>query len=241
MPALRQLLDGLFAERELVYGGDESEALFDMVFAGTDGASGVTKEDVKAVADHIAASTLHKGDTVLFRQMTGDLLYYLTARRGEAFKEGLDYLIDNHILGADNVWKSQDDSIKVVGMAQVMDDLLSKSVPGSRAADVRMTGALLSSRGERVTVRSLRRLGGRRNFIMFFAEGCGICAAEKEVLRRLVAEDRRSRAFLVNMDALLESDPELASRLFDAFDLTSLPFILETDAKGFIVRRYISF
>ena len=62
----------------------------------------------------------------MFRQMTGDLLYYLSAKRGEAFKEGMDYLIDNYILGRNDVWKSQDDSLKVTGMAMVMDDLLSK-------------------------------------------------------------------------------------------------------------------
>ena len=52
---------------------------------------------MKALADQIADLTLPKGDTVMFRQMTGDLLYYLSSRSGEGFKEGLGYLIDTYI------------------------------------------------------------------------------------------------------------------------------------------------
>lgn len=237
--ALSQMLQNIFSEKKLNYGSKESEALYDMVFGENEGDAAA--KDVEAVADHISASTLEKGDTLMFRQMTGDLLYYLSAKRGEAFKEGMNYLVDNYILSRNDVWKSQDDSLKVVGMALVMDDLLSKAVPGSPVPDVKVPGTLLSRKGSKDVVRHLDRIGGRDNYIMFFAEGCSICAAGKEALQKIVSEDRKVKAFLVNMDALLESDPELASRLFDAFDLTSLPFILETDAKGTVLRRYISF
>lgn len=237
--ALSQMLESVFSDKQLNYGGQKSEALYDMVFGENE--REVNRQDVESVADHIAASTLAKGDTVMFRQMTGDLLYYLSARRGEAFKEGMDYLIDNHILGQSKVWKSQDDSLKIVGMAQVMDDLLSKAVPGSRLPDIKVPGTLLSVCGEKQAAKPLKRIGGKRNFIMFFAEGCSICAAEKKALLKLVSGDRRIKGFLVNVDELLEARPELASRLFDLFDLTSLPFIIESDAKGRIVRRYVSF
>ena len=49
------------------------------------------------------------------------------------------------------------------------------------------------------------------------------------------------RVLLVNVDEILASQPELASDLFDSFDLTSLPFIMVTDSKGVVQRRYISF
>ena len=45
---------------------------------------------------------------------------------------------------------------------------------------------------------------------------------------------------MVNVDDVLRTDPSLASRLFDSFDLSSLPFLVETDRKGLILRRYIS-
>ena len=237
--ALSQMLQGIFSEKKLDYGSKESEDLYNVVF-GEDAGS-VSVNDVVSVADHIAASTLEKGDTVMFRQMTGDLLYYLSAKRGEAFKEGMDYLIDNYILGRNDVWKSQDDSLKVTGMAMVMDDLLSKAVPGSRVVNLKLSGDLVSRNGTKKVVRPLNKIGGRRNYIMFFAEGCSVCAAEKAALQKVLDSDRKAKAFLVNMDAILESDPGLASRLFDMFDLTSLPFILETDAKGQVVRRYVSF
>jgi hypothetical protein len=79
---------------------------------------------------------------------------------------------------------------------------------------------------------------------MFFAQGCNVCAEEKKAMRAML-EDRASsrgvKVFLVDMDDILMTDPDLASSLFDAFDLTSLPFIVETDAKGVVLRRYVSF
>ena len=62
---------------------------------------------------------------------------------------------------------------------------------------------------------------------------------------RAMMSDRRTasdvKVFLVNVDELVSGNPELSSILFDTFDLTSLPFILETDSKGVVLRRYISF
>ena len=71
-----------------------------------------------------------------------------------------------------------------------------------------------------------------------------MCAAEKQAMRAMMSDKAASKGvnvFLVNVDEILASRPELASDLFDLFDLTSLPFIIETDSKGIVVRRYISF
>lgn len=240
--ALAQMLQDMFSEKILNYGTEESVALYDMVF-GKDAAPS-EKSEVTSVADHIAASTIERGDTVMFRQMTGDLLYYLSSKREASFREGLDYLIDEYILSRPEVWKTEDDSLKVVGMAQVMDDLLSKAVPGSRIPSVKVPGELVSSKGSRKTVKSLSKLGGQRNYIMFFAQGCHVCSSEKEAMRAMLSDKsvaRGIKVFLVDVDDILMTDTELASTLFDAFDLTSLPFILETDAKGRVTGRYLSF
>jgi len=74
---------------------------------------------------------------------------------------------------------------------------------------------------------------------MFVTDGCHVCAAEKEAVRRIVSHDRKVRAFLINVDEVLETDPALSVRMFDAFDLSTLPFILKTDRKGVIYQRYI--
>jgi len=75
---------------------------------------------------------------------------------------------------------------------------------------------------------------------MFVTDGCHVCAAEKTAARVMAAEDRKVRILMVNVDDVLSSDPALASRMFDSFDLSVLPFIMQTDRKGHIVRRYMS-
>ena len=231
--ALSQMLHQIFDSVDLEYGSEESAALYDGIFAGVT----PNVSDVRMLADQIAASTLPKGDTLMFRQMTGDLLYYLSTRSGEGFKEGLDYLIDTYI--TDNkVWRSADDSLKIVGFAGIMDDLLSKSKLGTQVADIKIPGLKATWKGERVYKKSLKKLGAARNIIIFYTEGCNICEAEKRAARDLASSDKNVAVLLINVDEIMHTNPALASKLFDKFDLSSLPFILETDSKGLIQRRY---
>lgn len=239
--ALSVMLHGIFDVPELEYGSEESAKLFDGIFEGVNNV-----DDVRRIADYIEEST--EGNDVMFRQLTGDMLYWLSGRSGEAFKEGTDYLIDNKILSRPEVWKTADDSLKVIGLAQFMDGLLDKAVPGTKIADFKVPGDLLKG-GRRMSLEGkmagsgkfrLDRIGGRRNVIIFYTEGCGNCAAEKEAARRLAVDDRGLRVLMINVDHILEESPESAGRLFEAFDLSSLPFVIETDRKGIIQRRYIS-
>ena len=233
--ALSQMLHQIFAPVDLEYGSNESAALFDGLFAG----GNPDADDVRGVADQIAASTLPHGDTLMFRQMTGDLLYYLSTRSGEGIKEGLGYLIDTYIYG-NKAWASEDDSLKIVGFADIMSDLLSKAKPGTRIADIKVPGLKVTAKGEKVYKGSLAKLRAQRNVIIFYTEGCNICEAEKNAARELVALDRNVAVLMVNVDEIMRNNPALASKLFDKFDLSSLPYILETDRKGLILRRYIS-
>lgn len=235
--ALSMMLHSIFDEVELEYGSDESVALYDGLF----GDAVPSADEVKAIAGYVESSTLEKGDTLMFKQMTGDLLYYLTLQRGEGFKEGLASLIDDQILSRPDVWKTSDDSLKVVGMAQMYDDLLSRSTPGKPVPDMKLPGTLLSKGKEKEGTFRLRKLKGKENYIMFVTEGCHVCAAEKAAVHELVKADPKVKALLVNVDEVLSQDPALSSRMFDSFDLSTLPFILQTDKKGRIYRRYISF
>lgn len=234
--ALSQMLHGIFDEVQLIYGSDESAELFDGIFALAE----PSRKDIQEIADHIAASTLPKGDTAMFRQMTGDLLYYLSTRSGEGFKEGLADLIRDKVLSRPKIWRTADDSLKVVGFAKIIDDLLSRSVPGSRISTPRVPGTLITSNVEKQTVRRLQRIGGTRNIIIFYTEGCNICDSQKAAARELVfaLSDKKTKVFMVNIDEILRTDPALATWLFDTFDLSSLPFLLETDRRGTIIRRY---
>jgi alkyl hydroperoxide reductase subunit AhpC len=86
----------------------------------------------------------------------------------------------------------------------------------------------------------LNRIGGRNNIILFYTVGCEVCAAEKEAALNLLKEDRKTRVLMVNVDTIMENDSALSSRLMDSFDLSSLPFIMITDSKGVVQRRYVS-
>lgn len=231
---LENMLEYAFSQRDLNYGSEEAEMMFDSVFS--DLSQKELKDRIVALSEHVSATTLPSGDTLVFRQMIGDILYYLVPKRGEAYKEGLDYLIDEHILGRPDVWKSKDDSLKVVSMAQLMGDLLSKSRPGTRVSDIRLKLEKVTSRGTSVVSRRLSRLGSKSNMIFFYTEGCKVCAAEKEA-----ALKSGHKIYMINVDEVLADSPNLAFSLFDSFDLSALPYIVETDRKGRVVRRYISF
>ena len=280
--ALETMLDEIYAPKEMVYGGRESEELFDGIFAAYGGRP--QEGEVKGIADYIYDKTLAAGDTLMFKQLSGDYLYYLSTRNGQGFKEGMRYHIDRNILSQDKVWSTQDDSLKVVGFARIMSDLLSKALPGSRIASLKVPGELYTAQhsgevtGDRSNVndgfkksdkpkivrRKLDRLNGGENIIIFYTEGCEVCAAEKAAAMEYLSSEVSRKAdghmttlgadvscrsdapgkinvFMVNVDALMASDPSLASRLMDSFDLSSLPFIITTDRRGTILRRYLSF
>lgn len=238
--ALSRMLEEIFASPDLEYGRPESEEYFDQILRMSSNGE-IHQNDVMEVADHLAQGSLQAGDTTMCRQFLGDFLYYLAPKTGDWAKEGMKYLIDEYVVGRNDIWKSEDDSLKVIGFAGIMDDLLSKAVPGSRIADLKVPGEMLRY-GKKIKSGNfvLSRLGGRSNIIIFYTEGCHICDAEKAAARKLVAGNQHQRVLMVNVDRIVSSDPSLASRLFDAFDLSSLPFLIETDKKGKIVRRYIT-
>lgn len=235
-PALAMMLDSVFAEVEIEYGSDESIELYDAIF----GETYPSKEDVVTISDYIKASTLDKGDTLMFRQMTGDLMYYLALQRGEGFKEGMDELIQNKILSRSDVWKSSDDSLKVIGMAQMYEDLLSRTTPGKRVPDLKVPGMLLYKGKSKKGNFRLKSLHSQANYIMFVTEGCHVCASEKEAAREIVTSESKDKVLIINVDEILSQTPSLAEKMFDSFDLSTLPFIIQTDRKGLIQRRYIS-
>ena len=237
--ALLTMLLDIFREVELDYGGKQSERLFEEILSGTSGPSDYREKAVRLV-DYITEGTLPKGDTVMFRQLSGDLLYYLSSRSGEGVKNALGYLIDRNVFSRPEVWKSKDDSLKVVGFAQIMSDLLSKSPVGTKVADIKVPGQLLTCGKSKDGRFRLDRLKGDTNIIIFYTEGCEICKVQKQAARELVDKDRKVKVLLVNVDELSTLFPSLADRIFSTFDLTSLPFVLQTDKYGVIERRYMS-
>jgi hypothetical protein len=128
----------------------------------------------------------------------------------------------------------------VTGFAEIMDDLLSRSVPGTEISDLKVPGRLLTHRKDKSGDYRLGKLKGDRNIIIFYTEGCHVCDAEKASASKIVASDRSTYVLMVNMDEIISDSPSLSACLFDSFDMSSLPFIVETDRKGIIRRRYVS-
>ena len=237
--ALALMLNEILAHPDLDYGNPQMDPLFDNLLAHS------TETGVKAAADYLAQSQLQAGDTTMCRQLLGDFLYYLAPKTGQAMKEGTKYLINEYILGRNDIWNTADDTLKVVGFAEIMNDLLSKSMPGSRIADIKVPGELLTAAKSAKKTMNLRKLKGESNIIIFHTNGCNICAAEIAAARNIISQlDRKQKnkikVFLVNVDDIMASDPALASKLFDSFDLSSLPFIISIDKKGIIDSRYVT-
>lgn len=236
--ALSMMLHDIFDEVQLEYGSKESETMLAEILEGT--GERPEKADVISLADYIESATLQKGDTVMFRQLTGDLLYYLAGRQGEGYKEGLKHVLDSMILTDNHVWRTHDDSLKVVGFAEMMNDLLLKAMPGTRMPSLKVPGEILTADKAKTGKFNLRKLRGNKNVILFYTEDCNICKAEKAAAVDLVDEDPKARVLMINVDRITATDPSLADRLFETLDLSSLPFIIETDRKGKILRRYIT-
>lgn len=155
--ALEHLLDivlPVFVDYE--YGGAASAALMDDLFASYDdpvsdslshrGSDSSRKHPdrspcpsrrptptrILSMAKALETSTLSKADTLSFKHLEGDLLYWLTSRRDELSKEGALPFINEYILSRPGIWNTQDDTLKVVGLARMMKDLLSRTPVGSK-------------------------------------------------------------------------------------------------------------
>ena len=58
-------------------------------------------------------------------------------------------------------------------------------------------------------------------------------------VERVVAENRRARVLLVDMDGLMTDAPEQGRLLLDTFDLSALPMVVELDKKGVVQHKYV--
>lgn len=235
-PALMRLLETMFPRME--YGSEASVRLYDEVFGALE--PGVTEEDVRTVGERVAAMTLERGDTLLYKQMAGDLLYYLFGKRGEGYKAGTARVAEDLVLAHPECWTTQEDSLQVLGLAEWTAGLAAMAPVGSRVPALKVPGILVTAKGSRTVRRSLRKVGGRPSYILFLTPGCDLCRAEKEAIPALLQAEPEARVFAVDFDRLQAEGPALAGRLLQTFDLSALPFIIQTDRKGRILRKYLT-
>ncbi len=238
VPSLGKLMEAELRPKEYEYGGEVSSVLFDRLLPGEK----LSRKDILDVATDISTVTLQRGDTLEYKHLEGDLLYWLSNRRGEDVKQAQKEFIDTYILGS-GLYTTKSDSLSVVSLAQMMSGLLSLSPTGSRIFGITVPGRLLSSKGAREGRFTLDRLKGRPSYILFHSERCSSCATElaaADSLSRLPSM-KKAKILLVDVDDILANRPELGRTLLQNFDLSSTPLLIETDRKGIIKRKYFSF
>ena len=222
--ALLTLLESMCVPNVLNYGGEDSEQFFDYLFAQY--GDSLTAEDVKGVADSIwkrcsfDSATSDARTVYTLKQTMGDCLYYIANEPAEAYRLGTEYLIDNYVLSRQDLWNTADDSLKVVGYASMLKELYSKPAMNNRFPKIK----------------GVTRCW-KNAVIIFHTEGCGVCERE---LAAAASLPKGVKVITVNVDKSLEEHPELASQLFDTYDLSSLPFLVRTDRKGRVVRKYFT-
>lgn len=230
-PGLVNLLSQVLREPEYGSMQDFYESLFSALEPD------VTLEDIRTVGARIVS--LAEEDPLLYKQMTGDLLMYLSGQRGAAYKEGLAYVADSLVRGRPSLWTTENDRLQVLALADWMKELYDRAPVGSRLARIKVPGTLVTAKKTRQVRRSLRCLRGPA-YIGFLTEGCSICEAEQAAAKTVLAAEPKAKIFWIDMDRLMAEQPDLAERLLDTFDLSSLPYILKTDRKGRITGRYLS-
>ena len=234
--ALMQMLEALFPAID--YGSEASVRLYDEIFGALE--PSVSVSDVRAVGERIAAMTAGQGDTLLYKQMTGDLLLYLSGRRGEGYKAGTVWVADSLVLACPQCWTTQEDSLQVLSLAGWTKELAALAPVGSRLPDLKVPGRLVTAKGGKSVRKSLRKVGGRPSYILFYTRGCELCRAERASVAALLRAEPKARVLEVDFDGLSETEPALAERLLQTFDLSALPFVIQTDRKGRILRKYLT-
>ena len=240
-PALQLLLSREFSSEPYAYGDASQMAAFDQLFAAF--GDSLKASDVMDVADYMAARTFGEGSMDAFKQHMGDMLYYLSSRKTEVFREAAVPFVKKYIQLPD-VWDTPEDQAQVVSLGELLLDLCSRTPVGTVVPDLRVNGVLrrkpgLFVSGSRSGEFALRKLKGSPACVVFYSANCSSCQEMLSAVERVVAENRRARVLLVDMDGLLTDAPEQGRLLLDTFDLSALPMVLELDRKGVVRHKYV--
>ena len=235
-PALRILTEKLSGKEGYVYGTREGMELYEKVFAGY--GDDLKPQDILDVAAYVAERTYGEGDTESYKHMEGDLLYWLSSQTGETYKDGTLQFIDKYLLNDPDIWNKDEDVSQVMSMALMMKDLLERTPVGSTVPDLKVHGTLLRKpclfrKASKDGVFPLKKA----DYLVFYTEGCGRCEETLQAAR--AKADAKAKVLLVNMDTLLETYPDEAHSLLDAFDLSGLPYVVQLGPGGTVAHRYV--
>ena len=241
VPSLKMLLGREYSTGTYVYGSDIQMERYAQMFDAYGDTLKVS--DVLDVADYLAARTFGEGDIDSFKQVEGDLLYFLAGRREEVYKDAIIPFTDKY-LNVPDVWTEPSDTANVISLGHFLADITSRTPVGSRVPDLKVPGVLrrkpcLFAKDGKEGVFALRKLHGKPAYVVFYTGGCNACKETLDHVAALIVSKPKVRVLLVDMDDLMSSNPDLAETLLETFDLTAMPFILELDKKGIITHRYV--
>ena len=242
-PALRILLNQQFSANQYIYGEAGQMARYSQLF----GAYGDTLSvnHVMEVADYLAARTFGEGDMDSFKQIAGDMLYYLSSCREEVYRDACEPFVKKYITGLPDVWNTADDKAQVVSLGEMLVDLTTRTPVGSVVPALSVHGVLrqkpcLFRKGTKEGVFDLSKLKGNPGYVVFYTGGCNACQETLAAVDALVAKKHSVKVLLIDMDALLTDYPMEATTLLETFDLSAMPYIIQLDRKGVIQHRYVN-
>ena len=242
-PALRILLNQAYSADSSVYGDSGQLARYGQLFSVYGDTLSVNH--ILNVADYLAERTFGEGDIDAFKQVTGDLLYYLSNQRSEVYHDAVVPFVKKYITGLPDVWTGADDKAQVVSLGEMMADLTSRTPVGSVIPSITVPAVLrqkpcLFRKGSKEGEFNLSSLKGKPGYIVFYTRGCSLCEETLAAVDKLVASNYNAKVLLIDMDGVLIDNPTLGTQLLDTFDLAGMPFILQVDKKGVIQHRYVT-
>lgn len=243
-PALRILLNQQFSANQYVYGEAGQMSRYSQLF-GVYGDT-LSVDRVMDVADYMAARTYGEGDLDSFKQIAGDMLYYLSSRREEVYRDACIPFVEKYIQKLPDVWNTAEDKAQVISLGELLVELASRTPVGSLVPDLTVHGTLrqkpcLFRKGTVEGDFALRKLKGNPGYVVFYTGGCSSCKETLAAVDELVAKKYPAKVLLVDMDELLTDEPELAKTLLDTFDLSAMPYVIQLSRKGVVQHRYVQF
>jgi len=240
-PSLKMLLAREFASGNYNYGEDSQMERYKQMFAAYSDRLKVS--DVLDVADYLAVRTFGEGDIDAFKQVEGDLLYFLASQREETYKDAIAPFVEKY-LNIPDVWTTPGDTSQVLNLGKFLCELTARTPVGSQVPDIKVDGTLrrkkcLFRSGSKEGTFSLKKLRGNPAYVVFYTGGCASCAETLEQVTALIASKPRTKVLLVDMDQIMSSNPNKCYELLETFDLTAMPFVIELDRKGTIMHKYV--
>jgi|GEM_PF-648972 len=170
-----------------------------------------------------------------YKETVRQLLYELSSDRTEDGVAAARHLIDDYVRTRPELWTSAEDSLEVLGLADLLSELYSRAEVGTKVPSVKVY-AEVSGHMRKIRLSSLK---GNETLLLFHTEGCPVCAGQIEKAVELLRKNPDLRLVSISVD---ENESRLKekdySKLMDSFDLASLPHLILLSSKGIVVRKY---